>query len=334
MKGRTSMVDFNEKKDGFINIAKFMNTKFNGLLENLNQEKMNTLQEIRIRAGMPTVVICLNESFVLDGREFVATPDDIKEIFNLLCGYSVYSFENQIKKGFITISGGHRIGLCGEYIFSEDNKISGVKELTSLNIRIAREFPNCSDDIFKNIKNDFLGTLIVGPPCCGKTTIIRDLSCKFSLSEDLNFPKVCIIDERFEIASCREGKAQFNVGLSDILTGVPKSVGILQAVRCLAPNIIICDEIGSNEEVLALKSALNSGVKIIATIHAFDLNDFLKKPQSLQLINSGAFEKIIFLDNENFGKIKKICTAEDLYDKNYRNYVCNNFRNFDRVCVL
>ena len=103
MKGRTSMVDFNEKKDGFINIAKFMNTKFNGLLEKLNQEKMNTLQEIRIRAGMPTVVICLNESFVLDGREFVATPDDIKEIFNLLCGYSVYSFENQIKKGFITI---------------------------------------------------------------------------------------------------------------------------------------------------------------------------------------------------------------------------------------
>lgn len=327
------MLEFNNRKDGFSSIIQFMNTKFKKFLKNLNQEKINTLQEIRIRVNMPTVIICLNKSFILDGCESVATPEDIKEIFNLLCGYSVYSFENQIKKGFITINGGHRIGLCGEYIFSE-NEIAGVKELTSLNIRIAREFPNCSENIFEKIKNDFLGALIVGPPCCGKTTIIRDLSRKFSLSEELNFPKTCIIDERLEIASCRGGETQFDVGLSDVLASVPKSVGILQAVRCLGPNIIICDEIGSNEEVLALKSALNSGVKIIATIHAFDLDDFLKKPQSVPLINSGAFEKIIFLDSENFGKLKKICTVEDLYDKNYRGHTCNNFGDSKRFCVV
>lgn len=327
------MAEINEKRDEFDRIIEFMNSKFKKLLKNLSKEKKDSLQEIRIRAGMPTVIVCSNNSFVLDRSESVATPVDIKEIFNLLCGYSVYSFENQIKKGFITIDGGHRIGLCGEYVFSGD-KISAVNELTSLNIRIAREFPNCSEDIFEKIKNDFLGALIVGPPCCGKTTIIRDLSRRFSLSEKLKLPKTCIIDERLEIASCHGGKVQFNIGLSDVLSGIPKSAGIMMAVRCMSPNIIICDEIGTSEEAMAVKSALNCGVKIIATIHAFGLDDFLKKPQSMPLVNSGAFEKIIFLDGENFGKIKEIYSMEELYDKNYRNYTFNNVGRSERIHIL
>ena len=168
----------------------------------------------------------------------------------------------------------------------------------------------------------------------GKTTIIRDLARKISSFEELKLSKTCIIDERMEIASCRNGKTQFDVGFSDVLTGVPKSVGILQAVRCLSPNIIICDEIGTNEEALAIKSALNSGVKIIATIHAFGVDDFLKKPQSMALINSGAFEKIIFLDDKNFGKIKEICKVGDLYAKNYGNYTFNNVGRSERIHLL
>lgn len=333
MKGRTSTVDSNEKKDSLDEIIKFMNYKFKRLLKNLDREKRSTLQEIRIRVDVPTVIVCLGKSFVLD-RESVATFEDVKEIFNLLCEYSVYSFENQIKDGFITICGGHRVGLCGNYVFSKGGKISSIKELTSLNIRIAREFPNCSEDIFKEIKNDFLGALIVGPPCCGKTTLIRDLAHKISLSEELNFPKTCIIDERMEIASCRGGKVQFNVGFSDVFTGVPKSIGILQAVRCLSPNIIICDEVGTTEESLAMKAALNCGVRVISTLHAFGANDFLKRPQSVELINSGAFEKIIFLDNRNFGKIKKIYTKEDLYAENYGTHTFDNLRRVERFHLL
>lgn len=273
---------------------------------------------LEIRVNKKIRVFCEKSFFSLDPEVSV---QDISEIFKKLCNYSVYSFQEQIKNGFVTFLGGHRVGIASSAVL-ENGQITGVKEISSLNLRIAREFKNCSKNIYEIIKVSSKGALIVGPPLSGKTTILRDLARLFS-SES----KVTIVDERFEIAACNEGKAQLDVGSSDVLSGFPKSEGILRAVRCLSPNVIICDEIGTLKEAKAINEALNSGVKVIASIHASSEKEILKKPQILWLLCSGAFEKIIILSSVSIGNIEKILEVSEVArSEDFR----NNFSCFCR----
>lgn len=273
---------------------------------------------LEIRVNKKIRVFCEKSFFSLDPEVSV---QDISEIFKKLCNYSVYSFQEQIKNGFVTFLGGHRVGIASSAVL-ENGQITGIKEISSLNLRIAREFKNCSKNIYEIIKVSSKGALIVGPPLSGKTTILRDLARLFS-SES----KVTIVDERFEIAACNEGKAQLDVGSSDVLSGFPKSEGILRAVRCLSPNVIICDEIGTLKETKAINEALNSGVKVIASIHASSEKEILKKPQILWLFYSGAFEKIIILSSVSIGNIEKILEVSEVArSEDFR----NNFSCFCR----
>lgn len=273
---------------------------------------------LEIRVNKKIRVFCEKSFFSLDPEVSV---QDISEIFKKLCNYSVYSFQEQLKNGFVTFLGGHRVGIASSAVL-ENGQITGIKEISSLNLRIAREFKNCSKNIYEIIKVSSKGALIVGPPLSGKTTILRDLARLFS-SES----KVTVVDERFEIAACNEGKAQLDVGSSDVLSGFPKSEGILRAVRCLSPNVIICDEIGTLKETKAINEALNSGVKVIASIHASSEKEILKKPQILWLLYSGAFEKIIILSNVSIGNIEKILEVSEVArSEDFR----NNFSCFCR----
>ena len=273
---------------------------------------------LEIRINKKIRVFC-EKSFVLLSPEVSA--QDISEIFKKLCGYSVYSFQEQLKSGFVTFPGGHRVGIASSAVL-ENGEITGIKEISSLNLRIAREFKNCSKNIYEIIKISSKGALIVGSPLSGKTTILRDLARLFS-SEN----KVTIVDERFEIAACNEGEAQMDVGSSDVLSGFPKSEGILRAVRCLSPNVIICDEIGTSKEAKAINEALNSGVKVIASIHASSEKEIFKKPQILWLLYSGAFEKIIILSSTSIGNVEKILeVSEVVQSEDFR----NNFSCFCR----
>ncbi len=327
----------------FDNVLGFMCEKIKNPLKMIPDYIKSSAIEIRLRVNQGISIICPRATYFLksDGQIsdclsedlLKVNKQDLSDCFNAMCDYSIYSFREQIKNGFITFKGGNRIGICGSAVLSDDN-VSHIKDITSLNIRIAKEFKGCAKDIFENIKSDSSGVLIAGPPACGKTTILRDLARMLS-TDMFSFKKIVIVDERFEIAAVFEGIPQLDVGLSDVLTGFSKSEGILKAVRCLSPDVIICDEIGSEEDASAITQSLNAGVQIIASIHAGNIDELMNKPQVKKILKSGAFEKIIFLESTFFPKNTfKIYKVSDFYDKNYRNNNFSNIRSFRRLCSI
>ncbi len=278
---------------------------YNSLKKLSDKIKINA-QEIRVRTQKNIIILYKNNYFNIN---LTVLPEDIENIFKKICNYSIYTFQEQIKNGYITFKNGHRIGLAGSAVVHKNNVIN-IKNITSLNIRIAREFKNCSKNIFKITKHDNNGFLIVGAPMTGKTTILRDLSRLFSVK---NKQKVVIIDERYEIAAIYENVPQLDIGFSDVLSGFKKSQGITMALRTLSPDIIICDEIGSIIDAISVKESLNSGVKIVASMHARNLKEFLDRPQTKILLKTNAFSKIFILNyNKKRNIILKKYNIEDL----------------------
>lgn len=225
------------------------------LSQNLNIEE--NLQEIRIRVNRPILLKTRQADVVIDKT---VTQSEILQTLERLCENSIYAYKNQICEGFITVKGGHRIGLTGTAVI-EGNKVINIKYITSLNFRIARQVLNCSDKILPEIINKENGTiyttLIVSPPGKGKTTILRDAIRQISNGiEKLNFKgKTCgVVDERGEIAAMYKGIPQNDVGMrTDVIENISKAKGMKMLIRSMAPEIIACDEIGSNEDVIAIR---------------------------------------------------------------------------------
>lgn len=263
-------------------------------------------QEIRIRINRNVLVICPDASYFLsyDGELsqketlFFVTPIDIGETIKIICSYSIYSYQNQIKNGFITLRGGHRAGICGTAVIN-GNEITNIRDISSINIRIAKEVRDCSEQMIRKLGSDINHTIIAGPPSSGKTTFLRDISRKLSLGEYGIPKKISIIDERGEIAAVYRGIPQCDVGMCDVLNGYPKDIGIMQAIRVLSPDIIICDEIGTGAEVSLIAEGLNAGVGVIASIHAGNIEELSNKKQIQMLVKTKAFKKIILLNNNS-----------------------------------
>ncbi|MBR6658024.1 MAG: Flp pilus assembly complex ATPase component TadA [Oscillospiraceae bacterium] len=277
-------------------------------LENILSERellkfpsFNNIREIRITVNFPVEVITDERRFYINNRKI--SISEINEIFSSFCEYSVHAFKNEICEGFITSEGGIRIGICGTAIYS-DGKICNIKNISTLNIRIPHEIKGTSENIIKFIENG--GILIIGPPCSGKTTILRDFSRKASEKY-----LVTIVDERMEISGTTEGIPSFDVGNSSVLNGFIKSDGIKTAVRSMAPEIIVCDEFGDENDINSALFAMKSGVKIVASIHSSDKNDFLTKPFVKKILEKKIFETFIFLNKKH--KITEILKAEELY---------------------
>ena len=285
---------------------------FNNLIEIFPEKIKNPLfflpdsvksEALEIRVNNKVRVVCNNKTTYFNIN---IDTKDLDEIFKSICRYSAYSFQDQMQKGFITFKGGHRIGIASSAVI-KNGEIVGIKNITSFNFRIAREFKGCSDNLYKILKDYNLGVLIVGTPSSGKTTLLRDLARNISKTKN-----VTIIDERFEIAASYEGKIEMDIGQSDVLSGFSKTEGILRAIRCLSPKTVICDEIGNLNEAKTINEVLNSGVQIIASVHAKDEKELIKKPQVMSLLKSGAFGKIVLLKPYIPGKILKIFNMEEL----------------------
>ena len=277
-------------------------------LENILSERellkfatFNSVKEIRITVNFPVEVITDERRFYINNRKI--SISEINEIFSSFCEYSVHAFKNEICEGFITSEGGIRIGICGTAIYS-DGKISNIKNISSLNIRIPHEIKGTSENIINFIENG--GILIIGPPCSGKTTLLRDFSRKASEKY-----LVTIVDERMEIPGTAEGIPSFDVSNSSVLNGFIKSDGIKTAVRSMAPEIIVCDEFGDENDINSALFAMKSGVKIVASIHSSDKNDFLTKPFVKEILEKKIFETFIFLNKKH--KITEILKTEEFY---------------------
>lgn len=265
-----------------------------------NINNLNNVQEIRLNINKPLIIIENNKEIILDYKVLL---DDLRVIMQKISNYSLYAFEEEIRQGYITICGGHRVGLSGQCVMEKD-RIKTIKNITSMNIRICREIKGCSKDILKDIiKNQkVMNTLIISPPKCGKTTILRDLARNISDGiEDINLKgkRTVIIDERSEIAACFQGIPQMDVGLrTSVYDSCAKSEGMIMAIRSMAPEVIICDEIGTYKDIESLVLAYNSGVNIIATIHGNDIEDLYKRPVFSELLENRIVQKVIVLSNK------------------------------------
>lgn len=244
------------------------------------------LEEIRLRQGLPIALYYRDRCcyFTQKGQLspsytgcIIASKADLIEGVELISEASVYALENEIKNGYITIDGGHRVGICGSAV-TEDGKITNINCISGLNYRIAREVVGAANKIMPYIYDSekIRNTLIISPPQCGKTTVLRDVAR--ALSEFGK--KVSIIDERNEISALNNGYSGYDLGVScDVLGGAAKAEGALLMLRSMSPDVIITDELGADDEGKVLSRIANSGVHLISTIHAKNRAELEKRSE-------------------------------------------------------
>lgn len=294
------------------------------ILYNSDTDVKERCSEIRLRVNKPLVLTCGKDKIGIDkngnsvgaNRGFICSREMIIDSFSRICDYSVHTHSNEITKGFITVKGGHRIGVTGTAVVDGESNITAVRDISSLCIRIAREIKGCAEDVYREIFTDSKGNVILaGPPSSGKTTVLRDLVRM--LSDKGN--SVALIDERQEIAPVSKGICFADVGINtDVYNGYPKERAINMAVRTMSPDIIAVDEICDENEVKAIIRAANCGVRLIVTLHADNLKDIALKYQSLSLLRTGVFDKLVILGCKNGVYSKKVYGIEEINDEIYR----------------
>jgi stage III sporulation protein AA len=294
-------------------------TKIGNLLKDrLNKEQV---YELRIKIGKPILVYSKYGESIIN---YISTKEDMKSIMQKVSNYSLYAYEEDIRQGFITIKGGHRIGIAGECVM-EKGEVKTIRNISSVNIRICREVIGCSNKVMKYITSAYkvYNTIIISPPKCGKTTILRDIARNISSgmpSLGIAGKKVAVIDERSEIGACYFGIPQSDLGIrTDVLDNCLKREGLIMAIRSLSPEVLICDEIGTKGDVEALIMAFNSGVNIITTIHGFTIEDLYKRRVLSDLLDNEILERVIILSNRN-----GIGTVENVYSIKGGENMCLN----------
>ena len=271
----------------------------------------NEIQEIKIRIGKPIVILSDKGEIIV---RKLAEETDIREMLGYISNYSLYAYEEEMRQGFITIEGGHRIGLCGQTIM-EKGQIKNLRYVSSINVRVAHEVKGCADKVIPHLVQDekILHTLIISPPRCGKTTLLRDIIRQISDGNAyMRGGTVGVVDERSEIGGCYRGVPQNQLGIrTDILDGCPKAEGMLMLIRSMGPEVIAVDEIGTKEDVHAIEYALHCGCKMIATVHGKALDEIREKPELGRLVKNHRFERYIVLGNK-----RGVGSVEGIYDEN------------------
>lgn len=283
------------------------------------QRLSQKLEEIRVRVNQPLELVTADGAYFLNNGALVRQTDrqclsvseeDLRQMSTMMSRYSLYAYEEEIRQGFLTVEGGHRVGVAGKAIL-EQEKVKSLQHISSVNIRMSHEIPGCADRLLPMItKNrEVCHTLVISPPCGGKTTLIRDLIRQ--ISDGNAHVKGCtvgVVDERSEIGGCYLGVAQNHLGSrTDILDCCPKAEGMIMLIRSMSPRVLAVDEIGAQEEIRAVEYAMQCGCKLIASVHGNSMAEIASKPGLGELVRQRRFERYVVLENrEHPGEIKEI----------------------------
>ena len=273
------------------------------------------IYEIRLRVGRPLFYTYDGgEGFLTDeDGKYVVTREDLKETMEYVSGYSLYSYEDEVRQGFLTVQGGHRVGVTGKVIL-DGNEIRGMKYISCINVRLAHEVVGCADPVMPYIrKRDWVAhTLIVSPPRGGKTTLLRDIIRQLSNGKE-KFPgmTVGVVDERSELAGSYQGVPQNDLGMrTDVLDGCPKARGLMLLLRAMNPQVLAVDEITAPEDVAALVSAAGCGVTLLATAHGAGREDLSRRKLYRGLLEEGVFRRLVRIRREAGRRIYEVEVLE------------------------
>ncbi|HMM21259.1 MAG TPA: stage III sporulation protein AA [Selenomonadales bacterium] len=280
------------------------------------------ISEIRLRAGQPLQLAADNDDYFVGpdgevvqaaGGAYICTVGDLAQTLKLISRNSLYAYEEELRLGYITIAGGHRIGLAGQAIV-QGGQLIAMKNISAMNIRLAREIRGAADLVAAYVVNPprrVMNTLVISPPRCGKTTVLRDLTRQLSSGiPRLGFSgvQVGLVDERSEIAACQDGVPTIDLGpRTDVLDGCPKAVGLFMLIRAMAPGTVITDELGREADAIAVREALHAGVSVIASVHGRSVSDIASRPHIGALVGEGRFERFVILsDRPTAGTVEEI----------------------------
>lgn len=290
------------------------------LFHKLPPSVKESLEEIRIRQDRPLEIITAERSwFVMENGRLSAnaalnvhrpTREECLHLLNLISQHSLYAFEEEIKRGFVTIQGGHRVGLAGRVV-TENGKVKRFRDFTGFNVRVARQIKGVGESLAPWLFERGVPhhVLIISPPQCGKTTLIRDLARIASTgAASFRGHKVGIVDERSEIAGCLHGVPQHDVGpRTDVLDGCPKAEGMMMMIRSLSPEILVVDEIGSQEDSEAVHEAVYAGVRLFCTVHGKSVEELMRRPTLKSLLDERIFSRLILLSRRRGpGTVEKV----------------------------
>lgn len=283
------------------------------------------IQELRLRQNRPLGVMLDQRDFFMTRRgemttdpleAYKVTSNDIERVFQNISRHSVYALEEELRNGYVTVPGGHRIGFTGEAVLVNGG-VKNLKHISCINIRVSREIKGCADKVIPWMVDKYLKTvfhtLIISPPKCGKTTLLRDIVRQISNGVPaLGLPgmNVGVVDERSELAACYLGVPQNDVGnRTDVLDKCPKAEGMYMLVRSMAPQVIASDELGHQGDISALQEVLNAGIRLITSVHGSSVEDIQKRPVLREIMSLRLFQRFIIL-----GRSKGAGTLEAVLD--------------------